>query len=82
MNTCEDHDSVVVYDGRECPVCELKRERDDYQGQRDFLMEDVAAFGTQVGDLEDEIFNLEKKVEDLQRKLLTKELKELEGGKV
>jgi predicted nucleic acid-binding Zn-ribbon protein len=55
MSTCDNHDFVVVYEGRYCPVCELdqkidaleqevvnlEEERDNLTDERDDLLEEL-----------------------------------------
>lgn len=35
MNLCDDGHDEVCYEGRECPACELKQERDELQLELD-----------------------------------------------
>lgn len=81
LRTCEEHDSVVVYEGRDCPVCTLKKERDELEGERDSLKVERDELGDRVEELETEVEDLRERVENLQRRILTEELKQLEGGK-
>ena len=46
MNTCEEHDNcVVVYTGRECPLCDVEKETDE-------LTLELSAAQDKIDDLE------------------------------
>ena len=49
LSTCEDHDCVVVYVGRDCPVCEEISEKDVQ----------IENLESKVSSLEDEISDLQ-----------------------
>lgn len=48
MRTCEQHDGVMVYEGRHCPVCQLVEEKAELQKQ-------VESMQRQIDDLEERI---------------------------
>jgi hypothetical protein len=41
MNLCSDDHEEVCYEGRTCPVCELKKERDDEVDKLNNSIEDL-----------------------------------------
>lgn len=51
MNLCSDGHDEVCYEGRHCPACTLKDERDDYASQVAKLEKRVEDLDTQLGDV-------------------------------
>jgi len=50
MNTCNDHDCVVVYDGRNCPLCKAIDELDEANTTISDLESEIAELEFQLGD--------------------------------
>lgn len=58
MKTCDRHDDmIIVYDVRDCPVCDLEDSLRDEQKTSDRM-------GREINDLCDKIFELEAKLEE------------------
>lgn len=46
MNTCEAHDGIMVYDRRDCPICQLVEEKEELEKKVELLerqIEDLEA---------------------------------------
>jgi hypothetical protein len=56
LSPCDSHgDCVVVYSGRHCPVCELQKERDEFEEEVNSLKGEVDNLKDNVSDLESQV---------------------------
>lgn len=60
MNLCSDKHKEVCYEGRDCPAC-VEREA------KECIIEDLAFQKRKASDLEDQVFGLKERIEDLTR---------------
>lgn len=55
LSTCEEHDCVVVYSGKKCPMCELVAENAEYTTYNDDLLLKVEELQSYNNELVDEL---------------------------
>lgn len=57
MESCTDHDCVVVFDGRKCPVCRMQKELDTANETIEARQERIEELENDLEDLRTEVSN-------------------------
>jgi len=58
LNSCEHGDSIIVYIGRDCPMCEAKNDIADLENKYATLVDQYAVLENDYNKLEDELNEL------------------------
>ena len=70
LNTCDNHNNcVIIYDIRDCPICEIVIEKEKIEEENQDLQEDIDEKNSTITDMEEADGVLQEQIVELQAQL-------------